>query len=122
MQSEKVEQFRTEAQERELILPWSAKCPRYFFDLNQGQLYTKQELPVVWDLVKLARDHADNDTYGEHNALLQLVARVSELEKESVYWHRPYHVGAAEDPKEWKSLQSLLEDNGFDMKEIYREG
>ncbi len=121
MDLKKLIQFRIEAQRRELILPYNAKGPRYDFDLNGGQLLTRQELQVVWNLVRLARDYADSDGSGEHNALLQLVAKKSELGQEKVGWCRSYHVGVTKDSKEWKSLQSLLEESGFDMKEVYRE-
>ena len=93
--------------------------PAYFFDLNQGRLVTSQELPKVWELVKLARKYGDTDDYGEHIALLRQVARKSELSQERVDWYRPERVSASKNPAEWKSLQSLLEENRFDLREVY---
>lgn len=86
---------------------------KFSFDLNMGQIDINNAEPWrVMRLVTIARHFADDAMYGEHNALLGLVAQRRELEKGgNVYWHRAYHVGANNNPA-WVSLQDWLIENG----------
>lgn len=131
MTVENKRRFREEALRRELILPIGSSEPSYFFDLNQGSLRTKQSLETVWNLVRLARTYADSADYGEHNAMLHLVAKKSNLEQMSspddklafrtLSWSREHHVNPSGDPeieKRYVSLQTILEQNGYHMREI----
>lgn len=80
----------------------------FFFDLNQGGIYSASQNPEqILQLVYTARMCAPDEGYGEHNALLQLVTRVSELGSHSVYWNRSYHVNA-DNKTEWVSLAEWL--------------
>ena len=96
----------------------------FFFDLNQGQLYTSADTTKIFRLVQISRDYADSDGYGEHNALLRLVADKTDLSKGSgnVSWKRPYHVDAHSNPDKWVALRKFLEDAGCDVHTaIYRD-
>ena len=118
---DEAKRFRDEAEKRKLVLPCGTVGPKYEFWLNQGRLSTRQEPKIVYDLVKLAREYAMSDNYGEHNDLLHLVANESEIGQRVVIWQRPSHCVITEDSKEYKSLRNFLEESGFDMKEVYRE-
>lgn len=66
----------------------------FYFDLNQGPIELADPTPErVYQLVSLARAYADDASYGEHHALLGLVAQVKELDagKQAIYWARAYH-------------------------------
>lgn len=92
-----VDGFRFEVQKKGLVFE---SYPRetypkntFFLDLNQGQLVTEADPSKVMQVVRIARKHASSDGYGEHNAILQLVAYTAEIKKGGqVYWHRPYHM------------------------------
>jgi hypothetical protein len=85
----------------------SGEC--FNFDLNQGEMSSVDQDPwKILLLVSLARSNAREEGYGEHNALLSLVARVSEINDRRVYWHRPYHVNALPSDTKWISLAEWL--------------
>ena len=105
--------FRREAMEEGLgggsAITTSA---RFFLDLNQGPLYAPADVEKISRLVELARKHSVDETYGEHGALLQLVARREEFDGTVVMWHRPYHVNMGCLPDDWVSLHDWLAENG----------
>ncbi len=113
MDHEKTMLFRREALEEGLgggsAITTSA---RFFLDLNQGPLYAPADVEKIIRLVELARKHAVDEAYGEHGALLQLVARRDELDDAMVMWHRPYHVNMGRPSDDWVSLQDWLAENG----------
>jgi hypothetical protein len=90
----------------------------HLFDLNQGTIYACSEAAKVRGLVELARVHAPSSAYGEHHALLGLVARRVDLERFNdgrllqLTWHRAYHVGALSDPEAFVSLADWLNEQG----------
>jgi hypothetical protein len=105
--------FRREAMEEGLgggsAITTSA---RFFLDLNQGPLYAPADVEKIARLVELARKHAVEESYGEHGALLELVARREELDGAVVMWHRSYHVNRGRVPDGWVSLRDWLAENG----------
>jgi hypothetical protein len=119
MDFENVERFRDAASAEGLILElFGTKEPHFFFDLNQGQINCPPDPPKVYRLVELARLHAESAGYGEHNALLNLVARRDELESPSLYWHRSYHVNASQNPERWISLRDWLKEKGYETAQF----
>ena len=115
--------FIEEAERQGIALPRNAEGSRYTFYMATGTLSTKRNLDAVWSLVKFARDnYAYCDESGEHRRLLMLVAEESRLEYEVVAWERQTNAEVTKDSKGWKSLQGFLEDNGYDMREVYKEG
>lgn len=96
----------------------------FYYDLNYGQIYGSTDPDKVFALVKLARKCASFDGDGEHNALLNLVARKDELGDESsgrVCWHRVYYTNARNEPDAWISLRDFLTNNGHDTSEVFEE-
>ncbi|QQG41310.1 MAG: hypothetical protein HYV90_04025 [Candidatus Woesebacteria bacterium] len=89
--------FRYEVQSKGLVLEAHSDegLPKntFFLDLNQGQLVTEADPSKIMQVVRIARKYASSDSYGEHNAILQLVANTKDIEKGGrVYWQRPYVV------------------------------
>lgn len=129
MDQEKYIKFRAEAEEKGLILPVMTQEPRFYFDMNSGPVHTRQDVNAVWDLVNLVRDYESNGSCGEHRAYLKMVAKEadinasgSELSPSVVVWSRPYHVKTGQGGLEgWKTLEGHFEENGFDVKELYRD-
>lgn len=105
--------FIAEAVEKGLIYrPASFRIPaRYFYyDLNSGEIKGKTDPLRVLQLVELASKRTD----GDHNTLLQLIAKrsdVDDADAKYVYWHRSYHIDHKK-PGEWISLREWLEENG----------
>ncbi len=117
---ERATQFRNAVVEHGVGWSYSDKEPEnFFFDLNSGQIYSKRDAESVMKVVQLAREAAASANYGDHIALLSLVADRSELGRNSVYWHRPYHVRAIDDPKVWISLKDWLKEHGQDPDSVY---
>lgn len=85
------------------------------FDLNQGTVILVDPTPErVRQLVELARQYAQDPAYGEHQALLSLIARHIELEEDIVYWKRRYYVEHSQD--KWISLLQWLQENSQDPR------
>jgi len=97
--------------------------PYFWFDLNQGNMISASDPATVIKLVELARDFAPADSFGEHNALLELVARKVDLEasEDHVYWHRWDHVDSHKEPGKWISLKDWLITNGQNLYNVYRD-
>ncbi len=86
----------------------------FHYDLNQGEIFGVGGAESAAKLVRLAQSNAKYADYGEHYALLGLVADIKDLEPESVddniiYWRRSYHGGRA---SEAISLHQFLKNNG----------
>lgn len=113
MDHQKTQAFRREAMEAGLgggsAITTSEK---FFLDLNQGPLYAPADVEKIARLVELARKHADDEGYGEHSSLLELVARRDELDGGVVMWHRPYHVNMGRLSDDWVSLHNWLAEKG----------
>jgi hypothetical protein len=117
---ERAEQFRNAVIEQGYGWHYGGQeVPNFFFDLNSGQIYAKQDPESVMGVVRLAREAAHDDMYGDHNALLALVAARSEVNGDRVYWHRPYHVGASDNPAVWISLKDWLTENGQEPDSVF---
>lgn len=87
----------------------------FYYDLNQGGFSSLADAAKVVQIVTLARQEAGHEDHGEHVAMLNLVAKRSELSdkkevQRGVYWHRPYHVSAT--PDLWISLEDWLKEQG----------
>jgi hypothetical protein len=117
---ERATQFRNAVVEQRVGWSYGDQEPEnFFFDLNSGQIYTKRDAESAMKVVQLAREAAADEGYGDHNALLSLVAERSELGRNSVYWHRPYHVRASDDPEVWISLKDWLKEQGQNPDSVY---
>lgn len=106
--------FRSDAQRVGLLVPERDRRGgqrSFYLDLNQGQLYVVPKAEDVLKLVQLARKHAESESYGEHLAILALVARRFELSEARVSWHRPYHV-SSDDAITWITMREWLKVNG----------
>src|SRR5512142_3489178 len=65
----------------------------FFLDLNSGSIYVEANPLKVMRIVRIARKYAEGDEYGDHNAILDLVADKAKLAKGGkIYWERPYFV------------------------------
>lgn len=89
----------------------------FIFDLNLlGFVTVSQPTPErIMKLLALAWHHEDFNYYGTHSALLAMVARRNELKlnKEHLYWHRPYLVAKNDDLvslREWLKEQDYNPD------------
>ena len=95
--NENEKDFRLEILQKGLIVEPDTKENRpknaFFLDLNQGQFVIEADPKKVMRVVRIARKHADFDGYGEHNAILDLIAHIEQIKDGGqIYWHRPYHV------------------------------
>jgi hypothetical protein len=121
--------FREDAEAKGLIVFYNDyKKPRHFFDINAGSYFSADDASPakLKELVELARKHADDDGYGDHHALLNLVANREELaawekgigEKTTLLWHRSYYVipiktkDREREEKKWISLREYLAERG----------
>jgi len=114
---EKSVAFRKEAKKAGLALEYHLHVNVFVFDLNMGEIITLQVPEKVMALVQLAREYAAHDSYGEHNALLQLVTPRDEVGSSCCYWHRPYYVRY--DPATWITLKEWLEEHDQNPDSIY---
>lgn len=121
--TKRAENFRNSVVQHGLGWDYGKEEPEnFFFDLNSGQIHTKRDAESVMKVVQLARVAAESESYGDHQALLSLVARKSELSDSRVYWHRPYHVNARTEPEVWISLKDWLTEQGQNPDSIYSPG
>jgi hypothetical protein len=102
MQTERQAAFREKAVELNLMVEFRSHKDekwRHFFDINAGSFYSFDDKPeTVKRLVELARECAEDVGYGEHNALIQLVALKTEIVKwerkegdKTLMWQRSYY-------------------------------
>lgn len=89
--------FRLEIEKKGLIVESGTKEDRpnntFYLDLNQGQFVIEADPKKAMQVVRIARKYASSDGYGEHIAILDLVAFTKDIkEGGQIYWHRPYHV------------------------------
>ncbi len=88
----------------------------FVFDLNQGTVILVDPTPErVRQLVELARQYAQDPSFGEQQALLSLIACRSELEYDIVSWERRYYVDHSCQSK-WISLNQWLQENDQDPR------
>ena len=86
-------QFRTEAALQNLAYHTEnkpASLKNYFsFDLNEGTLVTEKDPKKVMAVLRLARKYSDMPDFGEHAAILDLVAYEKDLiQGGPVFWLR----------------------------------
>ncbi len=110
--------FITEAKSLGLIASDEEQEPTYNLDLQVDYINIKQT--DLWSFVKLARDHARSDSNGTHNEILNLYVSERDLGEKRVNCDR-YQDTLLDTQNSYKSLGSILEETGADMKEVYRE-
>ena len=105
--------LRAEAEAEKLMYPMGAgTADAYSLDLNMGEIRCPNDPAKLKQLIDLARKHASGDTYGEHNAIRQLVALKSAIKESVVLFHRPYHVDSTANPDRWISVEDFLKEKG----------
>jgi len=115
MKLENTRNFRSEAEKKNLIIKSNTKKRKFYFNLKDGTFFTPANPKKVFQLVKLARKYAESDRYGEHNALLQRMAKRNELNNETVLWEKNYfEPEVAKNRWAWVSLQDWLVKEGYD--------
>jgi hypothetical protein len=100
--------WRGVAIQRGIVYPyWNQPEDPYFtLDMNQGTVFVKDDPDTVAQVVVLA----DSEGVG----MLELVARREVVGNgQSVYWHRPYHVGYRQNPDNWIKLSEWLATHGI---------
>jgi len=120
--------FRLVANRAALTLSRGYTGAKFYFDLTQGPIETIPNPLIIYNLVKMARKFANSPGWGEHNSLLQLIAKREDLvpNKKYVYWHPSYHISEysseySERPKEWITLHEWLKQNGYNCNKFQRD-
>jgi hypothetical protein len=113
--------FRAEAERLGLTVPYGT-LPRFSFDLNSGEIWTKPDAGTVYRLVELARTYATAGLAGEHCSLLALVGGRRRLGNEVVHWLRAgpeWTSGSRGRPAHLITLEEWLREQGFETKHLY---
>jgi len=115
---ERARNLRNEAEQRGITLKRGEEDkPHYHFDLNLGAMKTSKDPQKALELVQLAVEQSAPG-FGEHKALLGQVAKLKELEQDTVTWHDPFAVEAEKNPKVWVSLEDWLNEQGLNVSEL----
>ena len=78
--------------------------------LSRGTIYCSADALTVWCLVKIAKEHGEEPTVGEHNAILTLTAVRSTLREDLVYWG---YADSEPAPADFIYLWKWLQEHGF---------